>query len=62
MRKVMPAAPSRSLQRPSVIVDETTGDVIIDVVATGYIQIVITADGDVLCDGESILVEPLECD
>ncbi|MDQ0392455.1 hypothetical protein [Labrys monachus] len=41
--------------RTSVTIDRDTGAITIDVVADGFVRIVLTADGDIEFDGRSLL-------
>lgn len=41
--------------RTSVTIDRGTGAITIDVVAEGFVRIVLTADGDIEFEGRSIL-------
>jgi hypothetical protein len=53
---------SRYQPHPSVIIDESSGEITIDVMSEGFVQIVITPDGDILLEGESILLRAPKVD
>lgn len=55
MEKSATAASSTLSMRPAVVVDESSGDITIAVMARGLTEIVLKADGDVQVQGRSII-------